>query len=104
MRSRCSSVGLFRGAAEMFIPLALSGHQVRPQQFRPLLLEQGLEDLPVGQALVDLLTDVVPYGIRHAAAVGVAAGQRVEVPRAGVLLDAARAVNAAQEPLDPLLA
>src|SRR3712207_6544491 len=80
-----------------------SRQQVRPEHERAALPQELLKDLPVGQALLDLAGDELARRVGGAAAVGVAARQRVEVPGADVPLDAAGAVDVRQEPLDALL-
>src|SRR5207244_2700103 len=83
-------------------PVPRSGEQVRSGESRTVGLEHLLENLPVRQAAVDLLADVLAHRIGHSAAVGVAACQRVEHASATVALDRARAVDTRQEPLDAL--
>src|SRR5262245_21064862 len=75
---------------------------MRPDQVRPLLFQQFLKYLPVGQSLIDFPGDDLADVVRHAAAVGVAAGQRIEVAGATVASDLAGAIDAGEKPLDPL--
>src|SRR5262245_11357 len=80
-----------------------SGQQMRLEQGRALVLEELVEDLAISEALVDFLRQVAADVLGHAAGVGVATGQRVEVARAAVAGHAAGAVDAGQEPVDALL-
>src|SRR5216683_5661628 len=79
-----------------------SRQQMLAQQLGPMFSEQFLEDLLVGQSLVDLFCKGLAHYVRHAAAVGVATGERVKVSGAIVALDAAGAVDTGQEPVDAL--
>ena len=70
------------------------------RQHRPPFRPQVVKDLLVVHPLVDHLGDPPAGGVRHPAAVRVAARQGVEVAGADVIADLAGAVDAREEPLD----
>ena len=63
---------------------------MRPQQCRSLFLEQLLDDLSIGQPLIDSLGQLPAHGLGHAAAVRIAVGQGVELAGAAVSAYAAQ--------------
>src|SRR5262245_57243223 len=56
-----------------------SGNQMLAEHVGALFLQQLLEDLLVGESLVDLLRQDLAYLVGHGAGIGVATGQREEV-------------------------
>ena len=70
---------------------------------RPVLLQERVPDLLVRLPFIDERGDLLSGRVRRTTTVGVATGQRVEVPRAGVLLHRTGAVGTREEPLDPLV-
>src|SRR5262249_27010296 len=99
---RASGLCLLCASVSLWL-INYSRQQMRPQEGRAVLLEQRFEDLLIAQACVDQAGDSLAHGVGHAAAVGVAARQGVEVAGTGVVRDGAGAVDAGQEPLDALL-
>lgn len=66
--------------------------------------QQNLKHLPVAFSIVDEFRQLLAYVVGHAAAVGVAAGKRIDMAGAGILVHATGAVNVGEEPFDALLA